>query len=160
FAGQDTSDLDLSAIGTYTTGSDTQFNTNLGYSDAHQPLNDTSNPNFVKPIHYVEDSASFGVAHTFNRFTLRAEGGYDKHNYFDTVDQFGASIDEDFADSSETHVGARVSYLTGPKSAWYVAVDQRQLSYDHTDGGVSQDSQSTAVVGGLSLQVTDVITGD
>jgi hypothetical protein len=148
-------------------------NGNLDETEIIATLND--------PIKFDAAGAFARLSREFNRLRLTGRVDFEERDYDDGTLTFlppftvaddpdacdvGTNFDQDFRDRNVVEGMGRADYAISPDTALFVAASHRQNDYDHdtiADNpcvGADRDFNRTRVIGGVALDLTNLIRGE
>ena len=135
---------------------------NAGYARLHEDRSSPDDVGGIKPTGFDYTEFGVGYSHTFNRLT--ADLGYDNknHNYANNRDSGGNILDNQDRDRSHQDLSLRLSYARSSKSSVFVSAASNSVNYDQrlTNDGEQRSSDGYNLNGGVSFDITGLITGD
>lgn len=114
----------------------------------------------AEPVEYTQQTVRADLRHTFNRVRVSVGGTQNEYDFEDSVDAFGAAIDEDGRDRSETAGYVRGEYAVSPALALVAQASANTREYDVVDPLVNRDSDGKSYLVGASFDVTNLIRGE
>jgi hypothetical protein len=110
------------------------------------------------PVQYFQKFAGIEVARQGARLELRASASFDKKDYEDNTLQ-GVPIKLDNRDVGQFRMGASGYYSVSPRLRAVVTFAANKLDYD-LEPVVPRGSRGWSLLGGVQVQITNVITGE
>lgn len=106
--------------------------------------------------------ATLGVAHRFNRLSLRLDGLADRYTVGDSKATDGSKIDNSDRAYNAYQARLRASYELSPKLQPFVeaSVDTRDYDKKFDDAGDRLGSNGYAIRGGAQFEATRLVTGE
>lgn len=130
-----------------------------------QRFEDRGSPEDVggkKPTRVRGGNARVGSKSKHGRYVLHAEAGVDRLTYADVATSTGTEVNNSDRDRWEYELRTRGSYELFPGYAAVLEFAGNQRIYDEPfdDNGFARDSQGYRALGGVAIDLSEVIRGD
>ena len=142
---------------------DSTLDGSLQYTKGHEDRGSPDSPtNAKEPADTTTMAAKAAFNQQFNRFKLTPSIGWTNYNYDDVTAINGANINNDDRDNTLMQYGMRGSYNVMPSFDVFAEGIYNTIDYDaaRDDNGFNRDSSGWEARTGVSMLLTNLITGD
>lgn len=122
------------------------------------------------PVSFNVIDGGIGIKHRFNRVRVGVDYDIERSDYDDVAANGGGIIDQDFRDRKSWRVVPQVGYEISPGYTAFVRGEYNKTNYDlerddpglimSAGGNVDRDNSGWTVEGGVSFELTSVLSGD
>ena len=136
-------------------------NGGVDFRSSHEPRGSAAAVGLAaRPIAFDQASAFIGASREFSRVLVAGQISIDEFDY-DDVDLIGGGVgDQDFRDRTDVSIEGRADYAYSPDTSFFVRIINENQSYDSAIGGVVRDQDTLTFEGGVSFDISDLITGE
>jgi hypothetical protein len=141
---------------------DSNLYATAGFQRHHEDRGSPDDVNGAEPTEFMIGLGQIGFFQRFNRLSARLQGGARRINFDDVPTEGTGEINNDDRDRTEYDTSLRLAYEFQVGYQAFVQGSYDVTNYDdpRDDNGFERDSKGYQVVGGLSLDLTDLIIGE
>jgi hypothetical protein len=159
-SGLDQTNASLKGNAWYDISHDMAVLTSFQIAHLNEGVGTLSSPvNAVQPTPYDLLSGDITLRKQFNRLTASIGFRTDSYDYYSTRAQNGSIINQDSRDGQIYTLHGRIDYAISSSFGWFAGVEDNERDIRGTPGQ-SLDSQGYRALSGITLGLTNLITGE
>ena len=141
-------------------GSD--FNYKASYMHLHEDRSSPDDVGGIAPTQFSTSAFGAGYSHRFNRLTAALNFETIDTDYDNNINGIGDILDNQDRDRSRDALTLRLAYEFSPQRSIFISAEANEVDYDQEfdDSGFARSSNGYGLQGGISWDMTGVLTGD